>query len=251
MKIRIIGYLPLLSIIFVWFIFSSPYFLKNLVPYPSDYQVNAFFPWKEYRQFWGPIKNSAMPDVIDQIYPWKHFTIQSWKQHQIPFWNPNSFSGTPHLANYQSSALTPFNILFIFMPFLDAWSILILLQPLFAGIFTYLFVRKLQVSTYGACISAITFMFCGFIVVWMAYGTLSMAIAFLPLVLYLIEKNFQKINIFSLLFLSLTLPLSFFSGHFQTSLYLFIISFLFLIYRFLISKKRTTFLPIIIFCSSE
>lgn len=247
MKSKLIGYIPFLFIIFIWFLFSFPYFFNNLVPYPSDYQVNAFFPWKEYRQFWGPIKNSAMPDVIDQIYPWKHFTIQLWKQNQIPFWNPNSFSGTPHLANYQSSALTPFNLLFIIFPFLDAWSIVVLLQPLLAGVFTYFLARSLGVSKNGSCVSGITFMFCGFMVVWMAYGTLSLAIAFLPLVLYFIEKNFQKINLFSLLLLSVSLPFSFFSGHFQTSFYLFITSFLFLIYRLLIVKNKKRFFLVVVF----
>lgn len=247
MKSNLIKHLPFIFIIGVWLVFCSPYFFKQLVPYPSSYQVNGFFPWKEYPKYWSPVKNNAMPDVVDQIYPWKHFTIQTLKEKQIPFWNPNSFSGTPLLANYQSSVLTPLNLLFFFLPFLDAWSLVVLLQPFFAGIGTYLLMRKFRVSKIGSCISSITFMFCGFMVVWMAYGTLAMAISLLPLILYLIEKNLEKKNIVLLLFLTFSLPLSFFSGHFQTSIYLLIISILFLVYRSIQIRDRKKILRVVIF----
>src|SRR3990167_7812910 len=171
---------PFIFIILVWFLFSSPYFLKGRVPFPSTYQVNNFHPWSLYEKFWGPVKNGAMPDVIDQIYPWRHLTIETWKMGQIPFWNPYSFSGNPHLADFQSAVFSPFNILFFVFSFVDAWSLLVLFQPLVAGVGMILFLRELGVSKIGRVLGAIVFMFSGFMVVWMAYGTLSMAIAFLP-----------------------------------------------------------------------
>ena len=133
--------LPYLLIFVVWFIFSSPYFLKGLSPFPSDYQVNSFSPWSSYKELAGPVKNAAQPDLITQIYPWKNLVIEQWKAGQIPLWNPYSFAGTPLLANFQSAVFSPFNLLF-FLPlkFIDSWSILVLLQPLFAGIFTYFFI---------------------------------------------------------------------------------------------------------------
>ena len=228
--------LPALFIIAVWFIFSSPYFLQNKVPYSSTYQVNHFFPWSAYEKFHGPVKNGAMPDITDQIYPWRHFTVEIWKNGQIPLWNPNSFSGNPHLANYQSVVLSPFNLLF-FLPFVDVWSVLILLQPLLAAFFTYLLMREFKISKIGSLISSIAFMFSGFMVVWMAYGTLSFAILFLPLSLFSIERWFNKGGTFPLLLLALSIPLSFFSGHFQTSLYFSIFVIAFLIFKILTTKK--------------
>ncbi|MEK7573051.1 MAG: hypothetical protein AAB531_01360, partial [Patescibacteria group bacterium] len=105
LKLRIknltLKFWPIVFILAVWLIFSSPYFFKNLVPFPSEYLVNFFPPWASYQEFAGPVKNNAMPDIITQIYPWKNFTIETLKTGQIPLWNPYSFSGTPHLANYQ------------------------------------------------------------------------------------------------------------------------------------------------------
>lgn len=247
MKKFLFRFWPIIFIFLIWFIFSSPYFIKNKVPFASNYQVNFFSPWSTYPQFAGPVKNNAMPDVIGQIYPWKHFTIQSLKAGQIPLWNPYSFSGTPHLANYQSAVFSPFNILFFVLPFIDAWSILVLLQPLFAGLFMYLLMRALSVVKTGSLISSIAFMFCGFITTWMGYATLGYAILFLPLAIFSIEKFYLSNKIRYLFLLSLTIPLSFFSGHFQISLYFFVFVLGYLIYKLITDRRYSKSLYLFLF----
>src|SRR3989344_1582165 len=238
---------PIIFIFIVWFIFSHPYFLKNKVPFPSTYQVNNFAPWSADGKFAGPVKNGAMPDIITQIYPWRYLAIEMWKSGQVPLWNPYSFSGTPLLANYQSAVLSPFNALFFILPFVDAWSILVLIQPLMAGNFMYLFVRSLERSKIGSLIASVSFMFCGFITVWMGYATLSLAILFLPLALFCIEKYFQTDKWKFLLLLSMSVPLSFFSGHFQISLYFLISIFSYIIYKFFVTRKILNTLYLVLY----
>jgi len=246
-KKYLLKFWPIIFIFLIWFIFSSPYFLKNKIPFPSTYQVNNFAPWSANNKFWGPVKNGAMPDIITQIYPWRYLAIDICRQGQVPLWNSYAFSGNPLLANYQSGVLSPLNILFFVFPFVDAWSILVLLQPLFAGLFTYLFVRSLKVSKTGSLISSVSFMFCGFITSWMGYATLGYAILFLPLSLFCVEKYYEtKKNIF-LLLLSLTLPLSFFSGHFQISLYFLAAILSYIFYKFTVNKSVRDALRVIIF----
>ena len=238
MKKFLFRFWPIVFIFFIWFIFSSPYFLKQKVPFASSYQVNFFSPWSAYLQFASPVKNNAMPDVIGQIYPWKHFTIQTLKTGQIPLWNPYSFSGTPHLANYQSAVFSPFNLLFFILPFIDAWSVLVLLQPLLAALFMYLLMRALGLKRPGSLISSIAFMFCGFMTTWMGYATLGYSILFLPLALFSIEKFYSSNKIRYLFLLSLTIPLSFFSGHFQISLYFFVFVLGYLLYKLILDRKH-------------
>ena len=210
---------PIVFIFGIWFSFSSPYFFKGLVPYSSTYQVNFFPPWSSYEKFWGPVKNNAMPDIHGQIYPWKKFTIDTFFRGEIPLWNPYSFAGNPHLANYQSAVLSPFNLLFFAFPFIDAWSLLVLFQPLLAGLFMYLFVREIGVGKVGSLISSVSFMFSGFMVVWMAYATLSYAILYLPMAFFAVERYYRTSSLKYLFLLTSTVFLSFFSGHFQISLY--------------------------------
>lgn len=241
----LIKYWPIILIIVIWLVFSSPYFIKGLLPFPTKYLVDFFPPWNN---FYGmPVKNNAMPDIITQIYPWKKLVIESWKQGQVPFWNPYQFAGNPHLANFQSAVFTPLNILFFILPFANAWSLLILFQSFLAGIFTYIYLRKLKVSKEGSLLSAISFMFCGFVVVWMGYGTLAYAILYLPFLLWGIERFLEKKDKLSAVLITISVPLSFFSGHFQTSLYFLGAGVLYLIFKLFQSKSKKNVLLIFVF----
>lgn len=235
MKHFIKRFWPIVAIVFVWFIFASPYFLKGLVPFPSKYLVTFFPPWSA--QYGMPLKNNAMPDIITQIYPWKKITIDSWKQGQVPLWNPYSFSGTPHAANYQTAVFSPVNLLYFILPFLDAWSMSILLQPLLAGIFMYLLLRRLDRSKEASLIGAHAFMFCGFLTVWMAYGTLGWAVLWLPLLLAAVRMHTNKRSWRYLVIISVSLMSSFFSGHFQMSVYVLLATVAFIIYQSFIAKQ--------------
>jgi hypothetical protein len=215
--------LPFIFILSIWGIFSSPFLLKNQVPYPSSHLVNNFGPWNDIEKFRGPVRNNAMPDIITQLYPWRHLVIESYKQKELPLWNPYSFAGNPLAANYQSAAFSPCNMLFLFFSFIDAWSVLILLQLLIAGIGMYLFMRKLETSTLGSLISSTSFMFCGFITVWMEYGTLAMASAMIPWI-FLGIKQAQDNNLLSGLFLSCLFLYIISLRSFQTSLYVLFLS---------------------------
>jgi len=227
---------PVLIIVALWVIFSAPYFLKGLIPFPSDYLVSFFPPWNA--SYAMPVKNNAMPDVITQIYPWKKFTIESWKQGIIPLWNPYSFSGTVHAGNYQSAVFSPITILFFLFSFVDAWSIMVLLQPLLAGLFMYLLMRRaLALSTIGSLIGSLGFMFCGFMTTWMAYGTLGYAILPLPLILFAIEKYMHKPMWWQGIIIALGMFFSFVSGHFQISIYCFLFSVGYVAYNALVYKK--------------
>lgn len=245
MKTRVNKWWPIGFIFFAWLIFSFPYFFKGLVPFPSRYLVTFFPPWNA--AYGMPVKNNAMPDVITQIYPWKHLTIDAWKHGEIPLWNPYSFAGTTHLGNYQSAPLSPFNLLFFVLPEIDAWSILILLQPLLAALCTYIFLRALNRSQIGSLIGSLAFMFCGFLVVWMAYGTLGYAALWLPLILYGLHQYSKTRSWWYGLIASVSLTFSFLSGHFQISMYVAAVSFF---YALLVGWKSSWFLLLGLFLSA-
>lgn len=234
-KLYRLTFWPYLVILTVWVIFASPYLVKGLVPFPSKYLVTFFPPWSA--QYGMPVKNNAMPDVITQIYPWKKITIDSWKQGQVPLWNPYSFSGTPHAANYQTAVFSPVNMLYFALPFLDAWSISILLQPLLAGIFMCFLLRCLDRSKGASLVGSIAFMFCGFLTVWMAYGTLGWAVLWLPLIFAAILMHVNKRSWWNPVIVSVSLAWSFFSGHFQMSVYVLAATVVFILYQAVCTKR--------------
>lgn len=245
MKINIKILLPILCLVVTWLVFISPYLVKNLVPFPSRYLVTFFAPWSAYPEYGMPVKNNAMPDIITQIYPWRHLSIESLKEHNTALWNPFSFSGTVLAGNYQSAPFFPGNILLFMLPFLDGWSILILLQPLLAGIGMILYLRLRNVSMVAAVFGAIAFMFCGFMTTWMAYGTLDYAVLVLPYLLYAIEQTIrhtEKKRWFYGIVLAVAVAFSFFAGHFQMSLYSLFMAVAYIIYRS-IQEKKMLFFP--------
>jgi len=244
-KELVIKFWPITVIFLLVAIFAFPYWAKGLIPFPSTYLVTFFPPWQYY--YGMPVKNNAMPDVLSQMYPFKHLVIESWKRGEVPLWNPYNFSGNPLLANYQSAPFHPANFLFFLLPQAHAWSIMIILQPLFGGLFTYLFCKQLKLSNFSALLSGISFMFCGFITVWMAYGTMSWALVWLPLILYAVEKNFQKVSPGHLILISIALAFSFFSGHFQISLYVLLTTVFYLLFKFFTTRNFKTFLVSVLF----
>ncbi len=206
---------PIGVIIFLTCLLGAPLTRGNM-PFPGTYLATFFTPWAA--TYAMPVKNNAMPDVITQIFPWKRVTVDSWKQGQLPLWNPYSFSGTSHIGTYQTAIFSPFTLLFL-LPEKIAWSVLILLQPLLAGIGMYCFLSRRSLTPEARLIGSIAFMFCGFMTVWMAYGTLGYAVLFLPYALLGIDILIIDGKRHGGLITAAALALSFLSGHFQMSLY--------------------------------
>jgi len=176
-------------------------------------------------------------DVLRMIFPWKEFAIDSLKNGQIPLWNPYNFSGTPFLANFQNGFFYPFNLVFLLFLKLDAWTLYILSQPFLSAIFTYLFLKELRISKISSVFGGLVFAFSSYMVVWMEYGNIGHSIIWLPFLLFLTEKLINKKSIgYSILFI-LALTLSILAGYIQTSIYLFIFSLIYMLFRLHQEKK--------------
>ncbi len=230
-------YWPLFFLLAITVVYSFPFLFQGKIPFPSSYVANNLAPWNKYLPH-GPVKN-GIPDVPGEIYPMRSLVIDFWQKGIVPLWNPYVFSGSPLLANFQSSVLSPFNLLFAVFSKVDAWSIIILLQPILAAIFVYLLAKSLKLSSLALLFSSVSFMFFGYLTVWGSYATMGVTLLFLPLALFLTEKYFTGWQRRYLLFLPLVLAVSFFSGHIQTWFYVFISVWLYgLLKIFLTGNKR-------------
>jgi hypothetical protein len=161
-------------------------------------------------------------DPVRQQYPWKNLAVSLQKQLQIPLWNPYEMAGTPLLANFQSSAYYPLNLLLYIFPFSISWSFFILIQPLLAGTFLYLYLRSLKLGEGGSLLGAIIFAYSGFSIAWLEWGVVLHTALWLPLILLAVDKGIiQKDNKWNALFI-ISLSVSFFAGHLQTFFYIFL-----------------------------
>lgn len=223
----------LLIIIPLLFFYQSIFFFK--IPFPGDLLIAEYNPWKTYSYLGynpGSYPNKAQYfDVIRQFYPEKIFSLSLIQEFDLPLWNPYNFSGSPLLANFQSAVFYPPGIIYLLLNMPLAWSILVILQPILSFYFTYLYMRKLNVSREGSILSALSYGFSYFMIVWLEYNTVGHVIAYLPLVLLSIENLLTKktllwngVFVFSLVSLQL-------GGHIQVAGYTLVFVVLYLLVR--------------------
>lgn len=197
--------------------------LFGKVPFPADILVSDFQPWRSTSYLGygaGGIPNKAQyPDVIRQMYPWKTLAVESLKRGTLPLWNPYTFSGTPLLANFQSSALYPLGALYLLISQIDAWTILIILQPLLAVLFTYCYARKIGAGYLGSTMAALSYGFSGFMAVWLEYNTVGHVILWLPLLLLALEHVREKPRVLWLGVFALAHTSALLAGHPQVYAY--------------------------------
>jgi len=224
--------ITLLAIVSLFF-YQTIFFGK--VPFPGDIVVSDFQPWRSTSYLGynaGSIPNKAQyPDTIRQMYPWKTLAIESLKRKELPLWNPYNFSGSPLLANFQSAALYPLNFIYLLLPQIDAWTILVILQPLLSIIFTYLYSRKIGMFSLASWLSAISFGFSGFMAVWLEYNTIGHVILWLPLILLSIEYLREKPLTLWLGILTIANTFALLAGHPQVYAYVCAFSMLYAIFR--------------------
>lgn len=259
--------------------FFSPFLLKGSLPIPSDTIVGLYYPYRDFYSAVSPrgvaFKNFLITDPVRQTYPWKELSINVLRHGQIPTWNPYEMTGTPLAANFQSSPFYPLNILLFIFPFQIGWSIMIMLQPILSGIFLYLYLRNLRLTSFASVFGAITFAFSGFSVAWMEWNTISQTLLWLPLILLSIDKiinnfaickkseskiqkpktviqdqNFllRRKNFLWPVLLIFSLSSSLFAGHLQTFFYIYFVVFVYFIFRWIsLARSRNLFVKFIIF----
>ncbi|MFH0749592.1 MAG: YfhO family protein [Candidatus Gottesmanbacteria bacterium] len=207
------------GIIITTFLFFYKTFFFGLLPFPGDLFVAEYQPWKN-ESFLGYVSGSYPNkaqyfDALCQMIPWKIFSWDSLKTGIFPLWNPHNFSGTPHLANIQAALLYPFTYLGTILPYPTAWTIIVIVQPLLAGLFMILFMQSIGVMSYGAFFAAIAFALSQFMTVFLEYSTIGHVVLWLPFSLFSIERYLHTKQKRFLWFLALSVVLSAFAGHLQ------------------------------------
>lgn len=220
-----------LGFIFVFLLLIFTYrdvFIQGKIVFPSNFLAESYSPWST-QKFKGwengiPHKPIGGNDQIRFFYPLRTFTNVSLKNGSIPLWDPFIFSGNPHLADFQAAVFYPLNAIYNFVPQIFAWSILILIQPLLAMFFTYLYLRLFPIEKIAAFLGALAFGFSGFIISWsQENAVVSQTALWLPLTLFAVEGFVRKRNVEYFLLSAAALVFSFLAGFFQVAFYIFIL----------------------------
>lgn len=228
-------------------IFYYPTILYRKLPVPSDTLVGLYHPFRdlyaETNPRGVPFKNFLITDPVRQQIPWRKIVVDSWKSGVRPTLNPFTFAGVPLDANIQAAPYYPFNILFLLFDFPVAWTLLIVLQPILAGLFLYFYLRHHGISLPASCIGALSWAFGGFATAWLTWGTIMHTALWLPLILLAIDillksnKNKQFLFGWSAC-LGLALIMTILGGHIQIAFYILFTSVIYFFWRVRKSKEK-------------
>ena len=194
----------------------------------------------------NPLDRAQFPpgDFTDQFYAFRLYEARAFAEGRIPLWSENFNSGHPFLADIQSAVFYPLALVntLLNLALFNSFSLFALeLEALFhfwlAGAFTYLFARRVIKNRVGAFVSAIVFMFGGYLT---SYPSLQLAIletaAWLPLALFFIDRateqeTFRRNASTNLVAAGMVLGVAALAGHPQTFLFVFATSAIYFLFR--------------------
>lgn len=137
-------------------------------------------------------------DYLVQFYPWSKLYSEAIKNFNLPFWTRYFHSGFPLMAEGQIGGFYPLNIIMFFvLPFKFAYNYSAVLHFILAGIFTYIYARKIGAGEQGGTLAALLFCF-GSAYAGCFYNIATLrTLVWFPLVLLLME-GFLESNLNSL-----------------------------------------------------
>jgi hypothetical protein len=98
-------------------------------------------------------------DLINYYYPMNEHVTSRLADGELPLWNPLACGGIPLLATLQSRIFYPGTWLSLWLPVDQALSLVMFLECLIGGWFSFLFFRTLLVSDLAASLGGVLFIF--------------------------------------------------------------------------------------------
>jgi hypothetical protein len=194
-------------------------FAPGLVPgrtlSASDYLYSAA-PWQAQRpagvQDLG--SNYELADSVVQFQPFLRYTRE--RLPDVPLWNPYIGGGRPFAANAQSALFSPFTWPSLVLPFW--WSLgLVAALKLFVTAFgTWLLGRALGMGPAAAFLAGLAMAFGLWMVTWVSWP-LAAVWAWLPSLLWLVDRVVRRPGPAAVAALALVVALQFFGGHPESS----------------------------------
>ena len=141
-------------------------------------------------------------DVSFFHYPLKRLVTEAYASGEWPLWNPYIQLGQPLLANPNTMALYPTQILFQTLPFQVAFEMHFVLHCILGGIATFYLARNLEFCRGSAFIAAVIYNFSGVTLSFVNLFNILPVVAFLPLLTLALIKLLHGITVIRLLLAS-------------------------------------------------
>src|SRR5688500_12537619 len=140
-------------------------------------------------------------------FPLKAAVWESYRDGEIPSWNPTIFLGTPLLAAYRPGAFYPLTAALSALEPFAAFQVLVLASLALAGALCFLYLRRLGAERVGAFVGSLSFCLGPYLAGHLADSATLVAAPLLPLLLLAAESHMNRGTAGRAAGLSLTLAL--------------------------------------------
>ncbi len=134
----------------------------------------------------------ASRDIYNFFNPRRFFAAETIRSGTIPLWNPYLASGVPFLANLQGAVFYPLSIIYYILPFQLGFKCFIVLHYYLAGLFMFLLMRRWRYDMYSSFISALVFMFGGYMISILDNVAFLTSAVWLPLIVLLFDRSLSE-----------------------------------------------------------
>ncbi len=217
--------------------------------------LTALFFWRILTPNMADRASFPPGDFSYQFWAFSTFEARELSAGRLPLWNPHTYAGSPFWADIQSAVLYPLSLVTLLLsgPWgfsLFALEVEAIVHFWLAGIFTYLFVRRLTCHRSAALFAAITFAFGGYLT---GYPSQQLAVletnVWLPLLLFFTDRalvdrsadiphlHASKLDVIAA---GLVWGLTLLAGHPQSALFVF---YTFALYVIFLLPSRYSLLP--------
>ncbi len=171
-------------------------------------------------------------DYLQQFYPWLEAYARSIKNFELPLWIKEVQCGFPLVAEGQIGAFYPLNLgMFFLLPFRMAYNYSFLVHFVLAGVFTYLYARKIGADIWGGALAAILLCFGSAYAGCFVHIATLKCLTWFPLVLFLYEERVERKAKGPLFLAAMAVGMQLLSGSFQMAFYSIICYLLYFFYR--------------------
>lgn len=207
----------------------------DIVPLMRPWSATARERFPDFR-----FAQNQMHGPIFEYYSWRHYARERILAGEVPLWNPYELGGNVLLANSQSAALYPPNILLYVFPLWVGINLVTALHTFLTGCFLFFLLRRYRLGPPAAMTGALVWMFCGLQVVWTEFQTPTAVLCWLPAGLLAWERAAQSRDWRSGFFLGgAVVALVLLAGHLHFAFYTILAFLLYGVWRTFAAEKRT------------
>jgi hypothetical protein len=144
--------------------------------------------------FYQPLSTQTFyfRDLYRLFYPKRLFLAAALRSGQIPLWDPMTQGGVPFLANPSNFALHPSNVLYLVLPVLAAFNLVLVLHVLFCAVAAYWLARDSGLSMAAAFVAGIGYAFCGFTLSSANLTPLLLGLPWIPATIALAQRAIRE-----------------------------------------------------------